>query len=884
MKFSTVICYSLWVLAFTACSGGGGGGNGGTGGNGPRSKEEALQKLSPEHRANFEAWQSKLVKACDSAEAFGLDKENKMQPEGLDGAALIKANHGSVVFIDGNYFSILTGYNTFSGVVSTKTEKSIEINGQGYSITAETKREGSTCTVYLYGQEVYKTIVVESFTVGTQYSLNKEASALSQPPVVKTLGNNGAAEVLQHGLFSLLSQSLKPSREAQVFIGGRLGLNSEQSERLLKLSTYTSGDSAIRFDSDPSSVWSNAESGNLISQASKLKKYFDGTAKNVALEVRLQIPQFDFEGTKNNSDNGNVKLILTSAITKKDNSYSYTLKHIEGVEFVAFDQSEAELCSKDRLAAYLGELSPNKSISPSTRVLFSPCKTIFPDIEIQSYQNGFLKSLLPIIFANVNPSGQLQYGGWDYVLGHFSKEAIAKGLDIQTDLDPANKTKIVSIVANHLKAISGEIEKSKNMRASKDLALQMGLDWSFRGLNISNSRISQIIQSTDNAADTFKVSSERLLLDMAKNPNANDEQLDFALNMSPAYKAEAQKALNLSRELSYSQFESDIFGQTIQKRTSIDEFKYWSNQFSTIKSEMNKYPTLASVKGELVGLSLKWLKNGELNQADLGGVYSALNNSIDPFTESTKTLVGELGQSLGANKEVLEFARALTQEYKQLAVAIRDNSAAAEYASWGQAFFNSVLQNRPGIEKLRQWNDLWASSLAFVRREKARVEGEFSSMPEWNRKKVIEIAVNETWSGQDFAALETLAPAAKGKSVCERHKDISSLADCAGMSLFSKGHQKFFDPAFGGRYLSLGADFNDYINRFSGFDWFSLRRELVSELFGTWEPIWSKCDNSVFNQKAATLKTQLNTIASESDQFKKWELERKIRETIRNCQ
>ncbi|MBK7842718.1 MAG: hypothetical protein IPJ71_03330 [Bdellovibrionales bacterium] len=150
--------------------------------------------------------------------------------------------------------------------------------------------------------------------------------------------------------------------------------------------------------------------------------------------------------------------------------------------------------------------------------------------------------------------------------------------------------------------------------------------------------------------------------------------------------------------------------------------------------------------------------------------------------------------------------------------------------------------------------------------------------------KVIEVAVKEIWSGQDFSKLEAIAPVAKSIDICDRHKDVSSQAICAGLSLFSKGQRKFFDPTYAGRYTSLSGDFNGYMNRLSGFDWTTLRWALVREFFGSLEPIWSKCDNNLFNQKALALKDQINAIARETDRLTKWKLERQIKETIRNCQ
>ena len=517
-------------------------------------------------------------------------------------------------------------------------------------------------------------------------------------------------------------------------------------------------------------------------------------------------------------------------------------------------------------------------------MIFSPCDILFPEIEKVSYKSGLLKSFIPIVFANVTPANYFDYSGWDYVLSQLAIEAVSQNKDINSELDPSGKTKIVSIVSRHLEPIKLEIEKAKNMQLLKETALQMGLDWSFTGNQVPSSRITQIIQSLDNSADVFKVSSERLLNDLARSPYSYDDQLSFALSIDGGLKSEALKALNLSKDLNYSKFESDVIYQVIQKRVSIEELKRWSDSFSSIQSEINKYSAISSVKGELVESSLIWLKNGEITPPDLSGIYSAINNSIDPFSESTKQFVRDLGQSLAANKGALEFARSITDEYKQLALSIRSNATLAEYESWGSSFFSSVLQKRPAIEQLRQWNDLWVSTLAFVEREKARVVGEAGSMPEWNRKKVIEIAVSETWSGQDYAALEAIALVAKSKDGCDFYKDASSQANCAGLSLFSKGQKKFFDPTYGGRYTSLAVDFKGFMKQLSDDKWYNLRWNLLSEFFGSWESIWSKCDNNIFIQKSSLLKGQINAIAGVTDQFKIWELEEQIKKAIKNCQ
>lgn len=885
MSLKVLFC-SLTIMAFAGCSGSGGGGGeaGNRGGKNPQNKEEALSKISSIHKQNFARWKQQVVKACDASDAFGLGKDKKLEADGIDGAALLQSNGGSVIFSDNGSLAILTTSNSFLGTGTSKVERTQEVNGQSYTISVETKRNGSNCEVYLFGQKVYETYIAESFNVGTQWAVGKQAQATSVIPQIKSLGPSGMSEVTQHGIYSLISQTLKPSKEAMLLLSKKFGLKEKDTLKFFKLSNSASADSAVRIENESSAIWSNEDSGNLIAHTDILKKAFDGTARTLPLEVRLAVPTFLFGETKNSADGGNLKLTINVLISKKDASFTYSAQAIELQGLAPFDKIEAVQCSKERATAYVGGPPVPNQIQPSVQVMFSPCRTLYSEIEKESYNNGLLKSLIPQMFAGVLPMAQFQYGGWDQVLSKLALNTLEQGKDLRGELDPTSRTRVVGIIADHLETLTQEIVRTKNMESSKNSVFQMGLDWSFNGHFVAPARIAKILQSVDNSIGTFKASSERLLADLGHQPNFNDDQLNFAQNIDGIYKAEATKALGLSKDLAYADFERDIFDKVIQKNVPIDEFKEWSTKFGGIKSEINKYSNIGPLKTALVSLSIKLLNSGEAVLQDLGPIYSALDNSIFPFDESSREFVRALSQSLQNNKEGLEFARSISTEYKQTAIAIRDNSKVADYESWGQSFFKSVLQKRPSMETLRSWNEMWVSILAFTQRERAKIKDEFGSINEWNRKKIIEVAVKETWTKSDFEDLEKIAEIARAKNTCDRYIGSSSLADCGGIRLFSKQKNMLLDPAWGGRYRDLSRDFAGYMEQLAGFDWTTLRWALVGEFFGSQEPIWSKCDQNAFNQKATALKTQVNAIVRESDQIKKWELERKIKDTISNCQ
>ncbi|MGZ3785422.1 MAG: hypothetical protein ACXWR0_12810 [Bdellovibrio sp.] len=869
------------ALSLTACSGGGGNGN--TGGNPPQSKEEALNKLSSEHKANFEAWKKKVAKSCDATQAFDASNDPQSEQNGVDESVLMLSNHQSLIFSDGKNLAILTDHQSISGIGTTKFETTTSINGQSYSIKAETKREGSHCTVYLYGQKVYETTLFQNYTIGIQYNPKTQVSSTSQNPVINALGSHGSHEVIQHGLYSLLSQFLTPSKDAQNMMGQILGLDANQTARLFPLGHFSGDNLIAKIAEDSASVWSSPQYGNLVGSEDTLKKYFDGNNRTIRLEVRFKVPQYQTNETKNPTDNGNLKLLIDANISKKDTLFSYTLASTLNNGVVLFSEDEALACAKERLNAYL-DTNNHYAIIPSTQTVMQPCSALLPQVEETAFEKGFYKNVLPVIFSGVVPSAQTQYGGWNFVLTRLAQNVLEKDKDIKAELDPTGSTTIIPLISNIFSSLKTKIDKSKNMQALKNAVLEMGAMWSFQGQNVADDRITQIIQSLDHSADVFKESSAKLIGDLSIDPNSNAEQLSFANSIDEAYKSEAKKGQQLAKDLEYSDFETDVFNQIIQKKVSIDELRAWSNKLSVVKGEINKYNNLNTIRGDIAGTSIKWLNSGELTTQDLESVYSALNNAAIPFVESFKELIKDLKQSFASNKEAVEFARNLTDEYKQLAIAVKANSTSANYESWGISFFNSVLQKRPTIDQVRRWNNLWISVLSFVKREQTKLAGSTSSIPEWNRKSVIELAIKETWSEQEFVALEAVSQVAKFKNVCKNYNDASSLADCSGLNLYSLGQGKFFDPAYNGRYPSLAADFNSYLSQLSNFNSSSLQWSLLDEFFNSWGPIWSKCDNSTFKQKAETLKGQVNAIANENDQVKKWNLESQIKETIKNCQ
>lgn len=110
------------------------------------------------------------------------------------------------------------------------------------------------------------------------------------------------------------------------------------------------------------------------------------------------------------------------------------------------------------------------------------------------------------------------------------------------------------------------------------------------------------------------------------------------------------------------------------------------------------------------------------------------------------------------------------------------------------------------------------------------------------------------------------------------------MADCTDLDLFSKQKAKFFDPSYSGRYANLSLEILPLLNQLNRFEWQSTRSAIARGFFGPFDVIWSKCNQSQFDIKSGLLKGLVNSYMIETDQLKKWELERKITGALEQCQ
>lgn len=284
--------------------------------------------------------------------------------------------------------------------------------------------------------------------------------------------------------------------------------------------------------------------------------------------------------------------------------------------------------------------------------------------------------------------------------------------------------------------------------------------------------------------------------------------------------------------------------------------------------------TLEPMRGELLTTALHWAFRGNSpDVAKFRDILAALANSVDPFLNSTRELHAKLRNEPLDHDAELAFAAGLTEAYKTAGRRGMELARTLELTPP----FGDVIQTQLSLDSLSTYVARLEAANAFATRDRARAGQSYSFAR--TLKNVIEKGLKENWSAATYEELERVAPVARFQTMCEHYSSVSEWADCISLSDFSVGAKGLLSPAVNGRYGRLAARYETFFPLLEPSQkYFSLRYDLVHPFF---EPLWKECTNEEFETRAATLDGRVRAAAAEKNDSKRWTLEQKIRELLR---
>ncbi|MFK7822874.1 MAG: hypothetical protein AB8G05_01860 [Oligoflexales bacterium] len=258
---------------------------------------------------------------------------------------------------------------------------------------------------------------------------------------------------------------------------------------------------------------------------------------------------------------------------------------------------------------------------------------------------------------------------------------------------------------------------------------------------------------------------------------------------------------------------------------------------------------------------------------------------MDPFKEATLHLMDSLERSLVDCQQAIDFAASLSQEYKNKSIETKALSSQIELTDWGEVFFKNVLSEREDISTIESWIRSLKAGKEFFSQDQLRNGAETSFAYKRKKKDLLVKALDDAWDKREFSLIERIGKLGVYKSMCNRHKNLVSMIDCIGIDFFSKESEMALYLDFGERYGVLAEALVEHLKKLNPeFNFSSIGRDLTRNFFGTFgTPIWSKCSNELFYKNFDKLNQEIDNLLETSEQFKRWEIERNIKNILKDC-
>ena len=883
------VIFSVLLTSFLA------GGAGGTGtSRTSRSGDETptrnsvdLAALPLANRTAFEVWKGKLAKNCDASEIFGLTVATPgpinaavHEPvDGIDARVLLDRNGGSLVFIEaGDRLVALAPGARTTGTRDSVAEVSRAYDGETRTISATAHLDANGCEVTLGGEKILLAPMVPNLAIVAEWAPGKLARVPGRPAAARSIGKRGFYELARPEIGAAIKRALHPRESAIESIAERLGLLPAEASRFLSIGSLATGSLAVRpeplgpelADHNPWSIPENIVATS--AEAARLRR--SGT---MGLELRATPLRFAMDGIDPEDD---ARVWQWHIIVQRTPAGAWVVSHVEFRAGVPESEDESMRCVATRASAYRG--GDTSQIVPTVDHLLAPCRVLHREIGELVYDRGTFRSLIADQFSGIVPAASVVYGGWDEVITRLSLEVYGVGHDLHSELDPTGKTTVIAAIASNLVTIDEALDHDARYARVRDPLDRLGIGWALRGLDVSATRVGDILDALGGALDPFWVSSLGALETLRADPNGAVAELAFAHWVDEHYRETAVRTLNSAKAIGYDAYGRDVFDRVLQRQVPISVLEKWAEHLGLLETIFAANPVLGLKREFLVERSLDWLRTGTLSPTELTSVLTGIARNLGTFPESTDAYIAELGRDVRAQGGAIAYAGSVTDAEKTLALDVQNDSATAGYPEIGAELRRTFLQARPDTETLRFAHDFWSAAAAFTERENDRTKGDAVAASEnaWKRRALVERGRQEGWDGSEFAKIETLAGVARARSECSRFRAVSGLVECIGSSRFARGPGGLLDPRFGSRYVELAGVVSAALDRLASPDGAIASGDLVDAFYGVQ---WATCDDGAFYARKLDLEQRLSALLLTTDPNDRLGDVGRLRDTLSDC-
>ena len=489
--------------------------------------------LTGDEAKHFEDWKKAPIKSCLTENAFE-GKAGEADQRGIDLKVLFEKSGNSLVLLNAESFVMFGVPYGLSGEGTSQLSRSTQINNTSDSFGAKMTRKGSQCIVEVNGEKVYETYLFSSVPVVVHGQ-----GAISEPVAKDYYLTQTDQGLVGHGLLSAFFDT-----------------NVRKSQLLVQLKTFF----ADWSDEDLNKYFVNGSNpGSFIRHVAELVDMdnvppFNGdfpqipstvpglqtlaaASGDLVYKLSMPVTRISYGDITNSKDQGLWQLQVGVEWKKSAQltSAAYSVTSLTWQDQIPEDSNRLVDCFHARLNAFKGlRLFGEGTFSPSYSGVSGPCSGFASDPDAALFTDAKLRTHMANLFAGKSKLEQgVAYLGWDEALKGFALHALDVGEDFAKAFDPANKSLLISTLGAYVKMVGAEAEKHEFLKSSKAFyAASLALPWASSGRAVQQNFVADLMSSIANVAEIFSDSVSSWMSDLAKDPESQSAQIDYAGSVS----------------------------------------------------------------------------------------------------------------------------------------------------------------------------------------------------------------------------------------------------------------------------------------------------------------------------------------------------------------
>jgi hypothetical protein len=284
----------------------------------------------------------------------------------------------------------------------------------------------------------------------------------------------------------------------------------------------------------------------------------------------------------------------------------------------------------------------------------------------------------------------------------------------------------------------------------------------------------------------------------------------------------------------------------------------------------------------LTALSFGWLfRNLEPSPALISTIGSALSHTAVDYSESTQTMLADLGGGIDAASDGALAARCGMDLVGERRLAIDRALVAAAQVPFAGDFIASlragILQSCPTSEAIAQLEAAIPAVRDFVAADQPRASS--AALYVFSIEPLVSHALEERWTAATFTRVADLVGFALVSefTYCANKPSSAEQIDCIDRPLdfFTAVDGGVLSPATASRHAALARDLTARWPGLAGSQYVSSRFDVGGAFFAT-RGLWRACDDAGFARSAARLDALLDALKAATTFDQRFDIEREI--------